>query len=143
MYTLSNAKLESAGEQLTVLTQTSVFKFNVSFLVILQFFLEDETLVVFDENGDDLKFTFKNNLIVKKQSSEVLNEKVIKTPMPCTVVKMFVKTDQKVKKGDILAILEAMKMEHTIKSPADSKVVSILAKEGQFMEANQTLINLE
>jgi len=113
------------------------------FEVISKFFLEDEILVVFDENGDDLKFAFKNNQIVKKQSSEAGNEKVIKTPMPCTVVKMFVKSDQKVKKGDILAILEAMKMEHTIKSPADSKVISILGKEGEFMEANQTLINLE
>jgi len=40
-------------------------------------------------------------------------------PMPGKVIKLFVKQGDKVKKGDPLIIMEAMKMEHTVRSPTD------------------------
>lgn len=63
--------------------------------------------------------------------------------MPCTVVKLNVKVDQVVKKDQVLVILEAMKMEHQVKSKQDGKVKAVKFKEGDFCEANQLIIELE
>jgi biotin carboxyl carrier protein len=45
-----------------------------------------------------------------------------------------------VKKGDALLVLEAMKMENILKSPADGKVKKISVKKGMAVEKNQVLI---
>jgi len=63
--------------------------------------------------------------------------------MPSTVGKIFVKVGDLVKKGDNLISLEAMKMEHLIKSGRDGKIKSIHAKETKFVEANSILIEFE
>lgn len=53
------------------------------------------------------------------------NEKFIKSPMPGTIVKVYVKVGDKVKKGQALFVMEAMKMEHTMKAPADGVVKAV------------------
>jgi biotin carboxyl carrier protein len=63
--------------------------------------------------------------------------------MPSTVGKIFVKVGDLVKKGDNLISLEAMKMEHLIKSGRDGKIKSIHAKEANFVEGNSILIEFE
>ena len=63
--------------------------------------------------------------------------------MPSTVSKVFVKVGQKVKKGDNLVSLEAMKMEHLIKAPKDAVIKTVFALEGKFMEANTTLVEFD
>ena len=50
---------------------------------------------------------------------------------------------QEVKKGDPLAVLEAMKMENVLKSPADLIVKSIQVKQGEAVEKNQILIEFD
>ncbi|HWY37206.1 MAG TPA: biotin/lipoyl-containing protein, partial [Bacteroidia bacterium] len=45
-----------------------------------------------------------------------------------------------VKKGDALLVLEAMKMENILKSPADAKVRAVSVKKGMAVEKNQVLI---
>ncbi len=52
------------------------------------------------------------------------------SPMPGKVVQVFVREGDKVKKGDLLMILEAMKMEHRILSPQDGVIKKIHFKEG-------------
>ncbi len=63
--------------------------------------------------------------------------------MPCTVSKLFVKVGQKVSKGDNLISLEAMKMEHLIKSTRDGVIKSVNTADGKFVDANATLIEFE
>jgi glutaconyl-CoA decarboxylase len=60
----------------------------------------------------------------------VAGEKV-NSPMPGTIVKMNVKAGQAVKSGEVIAVLEAMKMENEIMAPHDATVVQILADVGQ------------
>lgn len=67
----------------------------------------------------------------------------IKSPMPCTVAKVFVKPGQEVKKGDNLIALEAMKMEHLIKSGREGKIKAVYGAEGKFVDANTILIEYE
>jgi pyruvate carboxylase subunit B len=50
---------------------------------------------------------------------------------------------QEVAAGNILVLLEAMKMENELHSPRDGKIREILVKEGDGVELDQVLINLE
>jgi biotin carboxyl carrier protein len=64
----------------------------------------------------------------------------VKAPMPGLIIDLKVKEADVVKKGDILLILEAMKMENIIKSPGDGVVKAIKARKGDSVEKNQVLI---
>lgn len=66
-----------------------------------------------------------------------------KAPMPGLVLSVCVSVGDDVKKGDNLLVLEAMKMENIIKSPADLKVKSLKVKPGDKVEKNQVLISFE
>lgn len=52
----------------------------------------------------------------------------VKCPMPGTILDVKVSEGQSVKAGDILMILEAMKMENEIMAPCDGQVTSVIAK---------------
>jgi len=64
----------------------------------------------------------------------------LKAPMPGLVLQMLAVEGQEVKKGDNLLILEAMKMENIIKSPADLTIGSVKIKAGDKVEKNQILL---
>ncbi len=55
----------------------------------------------------------------------------------------FVLVGQKVKEGDTLFIIEAMKTMNEIKAPCDGTVVRILAQPGDMVEYNQTVVIIE
>ncbi|MCD6222148.1 MAG: pyruvate/oxaloacetate carboxyltransferase [Thermoplasmata archaeon] len=77
----------------------------------------------------------------KKNSmeKEEHGEKVIKAPMLGMIIKINVKEGQRVKKGDTVAILEAMKMENEILAPADGVIKKINVKEGQNVNAGEII----
>lgn len=52
----------------------------------------------------------------------------VKCPMPGTILDVKVSEGQNVKSGDVLMILEAMKMENEIMAPCDGQVTSVVAK---------------
>ncbi|WJS83987.1 biotin carboxylase N-terminal domain-containing protein [Paracoccus sp. TOH] len=65
------------------------------------------------------------------------------SPMPGLVKAVFVGAGQQVAAGDRLAILEAMKMEHTLTAARDGTVAEVLAAPGDQVEAGAPLIRLE
>ena len=65
------------------------------------------------------------------------------SPMPGLVKAVFVTPGQQVAAGDRLAILEAMKMEHTLTAARDGTVAEVLAAAGDQVEAGAPLIRLE
>lgn len=65
------------------------------------------------------------------------------SPMPGLVKAVFVKAGQAVKVGDRLAVLEAMKMEHTLTAARDGTVAEVLAEAGAQVEAGAALVRLE
>lgn len=67
----------------------------------------------------------------------------IKAPMPGMVVKILVENGLEVQKGDSLLIVEAMKMENALKSPVRGKVKSIKVNEGDAVEKDALLMELE
>lgn len=67
----------------------------------------------------------------------------VKAPVPGTVLDIRVEPGQQVAQGDILVILEAMKMENEIAAPAAGKVASIQAVKGTSVNAGDILVTLE
>ncbi|WP_416897140.1 MAG: acetyl-CoA carboxylase biotin carboxylase subunit [Minwuia sp.] len=67
----------------------------------------------------------------------------ITAPLPGKIIKLTTETGAKVKKGDALMILEAMKMEHTISASAAGTVAEVNYGEGDQVEEGAVLIALE
>ncbi len=66
----------------------------------------------------------------------------IQAPMPGTIIKVNVKTGDKVTKGQVLCVLEAMKMENEISAPQDGTVSSINVSAGAAVESGALLVSL-
>jgi biotin carboxyl carrier protein len=67
----------------------------------------------------------------------------LKAPMPGLVLRVAVAEGQEIIKGDSLLVLEAMKMENSIKSPTSGKINKILVNTGDKVEKNQVLVLFE
>ena len=66
----------------------------------------------------------------------------IAAPMPGTILKVNVSNGQAVKKGDVLMILEAMKMENEILAPCDATVASVNVAQGASVDSGAVLCTL-
>jgi propionyl-CoA carboxylase alpha chain len=64
------------------------------------------------------------------------------SPMPGQVLRVLVHEGQQVKTGDSLVVLEAMKMEQTIRTSMDGVVKSILVVKGQVVTPGQMLVQI-
>ena len=64
---------------------------------------------------------------------------VIKSPMPGNVLKILVSQGQQVKEGDVLLILEAMKMENEVVSTKTGSVAQIVVSQGAVVETGSPL----
>lgn len=96
-------------------------------------------------NGKLISLAIKDSmdLLLEKLGIEHDIENVVKdvkAPMPGLIIDIALKTDQEVKKGDTLLILEAMKMENVIKSPTNGIISKVHIKKGESVEKNQILV---
>ena len=67
----------------------------------------------------------------------------VNAPMPGKILSVKASVGQAVKKGDVLMILEAMKMENEVVAPSDGTVASIDVTEGSSVEAGAVLATLD
>lgn len=67
----------------------------------------------------------------------------LKAPMPGLVVAIPITEGQEVKKGQVLLILESMKMQNELKSPRDGIVNRIKVKAGESVEQKQPLLSVQ
>ncbi|MDO4418942.1 MAG: biotin/lipoyl-containing protein [Ruminococcus sp.] len=66
----------------------------------------------------------------------------VAAPMPGTILSVKVSVGQQVKKGDTVAVLEAMKMENEIPAPQDGTVSSVDVSNGATVETGATIVTL-
>jgi biotin carboxyl carrier protein len=66
----------------------------------------------------------------------------LKAPMPGLVVSIPVGEGQEIQKGDVLLILESMKMQNELKSPRNGKIARLRVKVGDSVEQRQTLLSV-
>ena len=68
---------------------------------------------------------------------------VVSAPMPGKILGVKTEVGKAVKKGDVLMVLEAMKMENEIVAPQDGTVASVEATVGAQVESGDTLVTLD
>ena len=68
--------------------------------------------------------------------------KTVTAPMPGNILKVNVQNGQAVKSGDVLMVLEAMKMENEIMAPCDCTVASVNVSQGTTVDAGTVLCTL-
>ena len=100
---------------------------------------EDDLLLIQSKSGDVLFKILPKFETVKKVSIDG----GLNAPMPGKVVEVKIKKGAKIKKGDTLVILEAMKMEHKVLAPSDGKVKEILIHKDEQVENGATLVVLD
>ena len=100
---------------------------------------DNELLLIQSKSGDVLFKILPKFETVKKASIEG----GLNAPMPGKVVEIKIKKGAKIKKGDTLIILEAMKMEHKVLAPSDGKVKEILIHKDEQVENGATLVVLD
>lgn len=66
----------------------------------------------------------------------------VTAPMPGTILDVKVSVGQSVKKGDVICVLEAMKMENDIPAPCDGVVASVNVQKGSSVAANDVIVSL-
>ena len=66
----------------------------------------------------------------------------LKAPMPGLIVAVAIQQDQEVAKGDVLVVLESMKMQNELRSPRAGKVTRVKVKAGETVEQRQTLLTV-
>ena len=89
---------------------------------------------------DDVDELIKNMGFIGLVKSESLE---IKAPMPGMVTRINFKEGDLINKGDVLIVLEAMKMENNIKSNITGKIKKICCKQGKPVEKNEVLTVFE
>lgn len=132
----------------------NVYSISINNKVILAQIDEDATI----PGGSKFKIihdNFSYDAEVRTKTSSLLQEFMkssggdddahphIKAPMPGLVVKLLCNVGDTVKKGDKLVIVEAMKMENALASPVDGTVTKIFVEEGQAVDKDTDLLELE
>ena len=83
------------------------------------------------------------NIQNESKKESILNcDESITAPMPGTITNILVKENESVKRGQVLAILEAMKMENEIVAPCDGAIKSISIEKGQNVNLGDTLLKM-
>lgn len=66
----------------------------------------------------------------------------ISAPMPGTILKVNVEKGASVKKGDVLVVLEAMKMENDIQAPVDGTIIAVQTSKGASVDTGAPLVTI-
>ena len=110
---------------------------------------EEHVVHVTVDDGCDVHFRgHQLSYDVVDQRSKVLamatggGSNVLKTQMPGRLLSVLVEVGQEVSNGDVLVVMEAMKMENQMKASADGVVKNVLVQEGDLVDAKAVLVEL-
>ena len=92
------------------------------------------------ESVTETKGSVTQDVTAKPLASSTPSTHQVNSPMQGTILKVHAQKGKAVKKGSVLFILEAMKLENEILAPADGVVVDVLTTVGQKVDANQLLV---
>jgi biotin carboxyl carrier protein len=95
------------------------------------------------QNSPETKpITGVTNQAIKREPLAA-RDKCVVAPMPGAVVKINCRPGEMVKKGDVIIVLEAMKMENEIHSPMDGLVKEVNVKEGMTVSPEEIMVAFE
>ncbi|WP_170374599.1 acetyl/propionyl/methylcrotonyl-CoA carboxylase subunit alpha [Ruegeria atlantica] len=134
----SNRQVWQVGED-TVIAERSNGIWSIDGSPMPQVSVSGARITVFDTYGQ--AFDIVDPL--DRDASAAGDTNVIEAPMPGLVKAVFAAVGQKVSEGDRLAILEAMKMEHSLLAARDGVIAEVLTEDGAQVEAGAALIRLK
>ena len=102
---------------------------------------KDKTHLSID--GENYTLELAKDISTKSKSGKQHKGDSVSSPMPGLLVKVPVSVGDKVKSGDTLAIVEAMKMQNELPAPRDGIIKKINGKEGEQVDALQVIVELE
>jgi acetyl/propionyl-CoA carboxylase alpha subunit len=127
MMNLQKIKLNVKGKDLTILAQ----KIDKNIWI----YFDGRTYALPLENGAQ-----RNR---KKSGSSAIESNRILAPMPGKITKILLSEGQSVEQGKVAIVMEAMKMEYTLKAEISAKIKKIAVKIGDQVSLGQTLIEFE
>jgi methylmalonyl-CoA carboxyltransferase small subunit len=80
---------------------------------------------------------------VAGDTNVVDEEKVCRSPVTGIVIRVAARVGQSLQAGDVLLVLEAMKMETNITAPGPGKIAAIPVKEGESVQSGQVVVEFE
>ena len=80
---------------------------------------------------------------LQKNKTKLIHHSNVKAPMPGLLLKLKVKEGDDIQLGQSILILEAMKMENELRSPASGTVKKIFFSEGQSVEKESVILTIE
>ncbi|MFZ5432652.1 MAG: acetyl-CoA carboxylase biotin carboxyl carrier protein subunit [Calditrichota bacterium] len=90
-------------------------------------------------------FTFEFHIPSADESADGQHGDIgdeVRAPMPGVLVKLFVSVGDDVEQNQVVAVVEAMKMEHPLRAPRDGKVESITGAVGDTVDAGAAIVSL-
>lgn len=99
----------------------------------------DGVKITFNKRPDLDKIVYKNSGMESATDSQVF----LKSQIPGRVVSINVAAGDKVKKGDVVCILESMKMQVSIKAHKDGVIKTVKIKQGASVAKNDVLVEIE
>ena len=101
----------------------------------------------FELNGQQRMISVKNRKVAAsvgaRPKADVSNAAHVAAPMPGVVASIAVEAGKKVKAGDMLLTIEAMKMENTIQAHGPGTVREVLVTAGDQVENDQLLLTID
>lgn len=85
----------------------------------------------------------KDSLISERKETLQPQKGEILAPLSGRIVEIFVKEGEKVQSGQVLVVMEAMKMEYRLKAESHGEVIKLNCKEGEVIEMNQVVLVLQ
>ncbi|GIU70890.1 MAG: hypothetical protein KatS3mg003_0369 [Candidatus Nitrosocaldaceae archaeon] len=89
------------------------------------------------------RFPHLQHIVRRVSGGAIDTQKILQSPIPGRVVSVEAKPDMKVKKGDVIAVLESMKMQVAIKAHKDGIIKEIRIKEGSNVSRNDPVAVIE
>jgi glutaconyl-CoA/methylmalonyl-CoA decarboxylase subunit gamma len=86
---------------------------------------------------------FKIHETPKAASDSIGNMNELTAPLPGTIVEIFVRNGEEIETGNIVLIIEAMKMKNSIRSTRGGKVTEVLVRVGETVAHKQALVRFE
>lgn len=93
------------------------------------------------QSNNEAKEIVKESSKATKSSNSEGQE--ILAPIQGSIVDIKVKVGSKVKKGDVLLLIEAMKLQNEVNAPCDGEIVEISVNKGQAVTAKQLLVKIK
>ena len=79
----------------------------------------------------------------KQSSISTTGARELTAPLPGTVIEIFVKPGEHIEMGQVILVIEAMKMKNSIRSTRSGKIVDVLVNAGQTVAHKQILVRFE